>query len=327
MKRTLIGILVGLALGAGGAWMIAIRHAAGEHGEEHKDEAKEHGEAHSPTVVKLSHEMQTNAGLQTARPVSAEVKPEIKGYGRVLDPVPLVTALFDIDTAQNALTSSSKEHARIKALFAQNQNASLQALEIAEAAMKRDQLLIEAVRARLLTTLGRSLADRNDLPALAQSLASLNAALVRIDLLPGQSWEPAAGARVAPLTSSEKLSEAEFVGAAPSADAQTQGLAFLFLVRTNVPAPGTAMVGHLPSSGAAEKGWLIPRSALIRYEGAAWVYQQTGGEMFERLLVTLERPLVDGWLVTGDISATNRLVVTGAQALLSEQLKGAGGEE
>ena len=307
--------------------MIATRHAAGEHGAEHKDEAKEHDEAHSPTVVKLSHEMQTNAGLQTALPVSAEVKPEIKGYGRVLDPVPLVTTLFDIDTAQNALTNSSKEHARIKALFAQGQNASLQALEVAEAAMKRDQLLLEAARARALTTLGRSIAERNDLPALVKSLASLNAALVRIDLLPGQSWEPAAGARVAPLTASEKLSEAEFVGVAPSADAQTQGLAFLFLVRTNVPAPGTAMVGHLPSSGAAEKGWLIPRGAVIRYEGAAWIYEQTGDEMFERLLVTLEQPLADGWLATGDVSGTNRLVVAGAQALLSEQLKGAGGEE
>jgi hypothetical protein len=327
VKRTLIGILVGLVLGAGGAWMIATRHAAGEHGEEHKDEAKEHDEAHSPTVVKLSHEMQTNAGLQTALPASAEVKPEIKGYGRVLDPVPLVTTLFDIDTAQNALTNSSKEHARIKALFAQGQNASLQAMEVAEAAMKRDQLLLEAARARALTTLGRSIAERNDLPALVKSLASLNAALVRIDLLPGQSWEPAAGARVAPLTASEKLSEAEFVGLAPSADAQTQGLAFLFVVRTNVPAPGTAMMGHLPSSGEAEKGWLIPRSAVIRYEGAAWIYEQTGDEMFERLLVTLEQPLADGWLATGDVSGTNRLVIAGAQALLSEQLKGAGGEE
>ena len=308
--------------------MIATRHAAsGGHGEEHKDGAKEHDESHSPTVVKVSRAMQTNAGLQTALPASAEVKPEIRGYGRVLDPVPLVTALFDIDTAQNALTSSSKEHARLKALFAQGQNASLQALEISEAAMRRDQLLLESARSRLLTTLGRSLVERKDLPALAQSLASLDAALVRIDLLPGQSWEPAAGARLAPLTAREKLSEAEFVGVAPSADAQSQGLAFLFLLRTNVPAPGTAMAGHLPSSGTAEKGWRIPRSALVRYEGATWVYEQTGDEMFERLLVTLEQPLGDGWLVTGDVSGTNRLVVAGAQTLLSEQLKGAGGEE
>ncbi len=308
--------------------MMATRHAAsGGHGEEGKDEAKEHDESHRPTVVKLSHEMQTNAGLQTALPVPAEVRPEIKGYGRVLDPAPLVTALFDIDTAQNALAVSSKEHARIKALFGQNQNASLQALESAEAAVKRDQLSLETARVRLLATVGRTVAERKDLPALVQSLASLNAALVRIDLLPGQSWEPVAGVRVAPLTSIEKSSEADFVGAAPSADVQSQGLAFLFLLRTNPPAPGTAMVGQLPVSGERVKGWQIPRSALVRHEGAAWVYEQTADESFERVLVSLKRPLTDGWLVTDGLSATNRLVITGAQTLLSEQLKGAGGEE
>lgn len=305
--------------------MIATRHAAPS--KAHKDVAKVHDESQRATVVKLSREMQTNAGLQTALLAPAELQPEITGYGRVLDPVPLVTALLDIDTAQNALTSSSKEHARIKALFAQGQNASLQALETAEAAMKRDQLLLEAARARLLTTLGRSLAERNDLPALAQPLVSLNAALVRIDLLPGQSWEPAAGARLVPLTAREKLSEAEFVGAAPSADAQAQGLAFLFLLRTNAPAPGTMMLGHLPASGAAVKGWRIPRSALVRHKGTAWVYEQTGDQTFARNVVTLERPMPDGWFVTGGVSATNRLVVAGAQTLLSEQLKDAGGEE
>jgi hypothetical protein len=271
--------------------------------------------------------MQTNAGVQTALPLPAEVKPEIKGYGRVADPTPLVAAVLDIDTAQNALAVSSKEHARIKALFGQNQNASQQALDTAEAAVKRDRLALEAARARLFTTTGRAVAERNDLPALAPSLASLHTALVRIDLLPGQSWTPVAGARVAPFTASGNSLEVEFVGSAPSADPQAQGLAFLFLLKTNAPAPGTAMVGYLPAAGEAEKGWRIPRSAVIRHEGAAWVYEQTSDETFERVLVILRRPLEDGWLVTDGLSATNRLVVAGAQTLLSEQLKGAGGEE
>jgi hypothetical protein len=328
VKRNWIGVLVGLALGAAATWLLTHRHAASaEHGEAHKDEAKEHDEAHGPNVVKLSREMQTNAGLQTAVPLPAQVKPEVKGYGRVLDPTPLVAAALDIDTARNALAVSSKEHARIKALFGQNQNASQQALEIAEAAMKRDQLALEGARVRLLTTTGRAVAERNDLAVLVPSLASLNTALVRLDLLPGQSWTPVAGARVAPLTSSETSLEVEFVGSAPSADPQAQGLAFLFLLKTNAPAPGTAMVGYLPASGEAEKGWRIPRSAVIRHAGAAWVYEQTSDETFERILVTLTRPLEEGWLVTDGLSATNRLVVAGAQTLLSEQLKGAGGEE
>ena len=308
-------------------WIFLNRHATTEaHGEEHKEE-KEHGEAHSPTEVKLSREMQASAGLQTAPLQTAEWKPEVKGFGRVLDPAPMVTGLFDIDAAQAALTASSKEHARIAVLFGQNQNASLQALETAEAAMKRDQLLLASARARFVTVWGRNLAARNDLPALAQSLTSLQAALIRIDLTPGQSWEPTPTARVAALMAADKLSEAEFVGAAPSADPQTQGLAFLFLLRTNAPAPGTAMTGFLSSSGAAESGWRLPQSALVRHEGSVWFYTQTGDETFERQMIKLERRLAEGWFVAEGVEATNKLVVIGAQMLLSEQLKGAGGGE
>ena len=131
MKRTLIGILTGLALGAAGTWMLMNRHGpSGGHDGEPKDEAKEHDKATSPTVVKLSRDQQTNAGLQTALPLSVTVKPEIKGYGRVVDPASLLSALFDIETARNALTASSKDHARVKALFGQNQNASLQSLAV-----------------------------------------------------------------------------------------------------------------------------------------------------------------------------------------------------
>lgn len=328
MKRTLIAILGGLALGAAGTWSFMSRHAAADmHHEDHKDGEKEHGEAHSPTEVKLNREMQTSAGVRTATPQAAEWKPEIKGYGRALDPTSLVNGLFDIDTALAALAASSKEHARLAVLFGQNQNASLQALEAAEAAMKRDQLLLASARTRLMTTWGRNLAGRTDLPALAESLASMQAVLVRIDLMPGQSWEPTPAARIASLASADKLSEAEFVGAAPSADPQTQGLAFLFLLRTNAPAPGTAIVGFLPSSGAAESGWRLPQSALVRHEGSVWFYTQTGDETFERQPAKLERRLTDGWFVSEGVEATNKLVITGAQMLLSEQLKGAGGEE
>lgn len=328
MKRTLIGAITGLALGAGAMWMILTHHLPGPAGEAAKDsEHAEHGEARDGNEVKLSREKQTSAGLQVAPPQPAEWKPQIRGYGRVLDPAPLVSVLFDIDTAQAALAASAKEHARVKSLFTQNQNASLQALETAEAAMRRDELLRDSVRTRLLTAWGRNLAGRDDLPALAQSLAALRSALVRIDLTPGQSWIPTPTAQVALLTAEDQPTEAEFIGAAPQVDPQTQGLAFLFLLRTNVPAPGTALAAHLPSSGAPEKGWKIPLSALVRHEGAVWYYAQMDEESFERRIFQLDRRLADGWFVTEGLTATNRLVVTGAQALLSEQLKGAGGEE
>jgi hypothetical protein len=41
--------------------------------------------------------------------------------------------------------------------------------------------------------------------------------------------------------------------------------------------------------------------------------------------VSLGRPLADGWFVTEGFKAGDKLVLVGAQQLLSEELKGAGG--
>jgi hypothetical protein len=41
----------------------------------------------------------------------------------------------------------------------------------------------------------------------------------------------------------------------------------------------------------------------------------------------LERPLNEGWFADKDLKPQERVVVVGAQQLLSEELKGQGGEE
>ena len=50
-------------------------------------------------------------------------------------------------------------------------------------------------------------------------------------------------------------------------------------------------------------------------------------ELFERKDVALERPLADGWFVEDGLQPKQKIVVTGAQQLLSEELKGPEGEE
>ena len=68
-------------------------------------------------------------------------------------------------------------------------------------------------------------------------------------------------------------------------------------------------------------------AALVRHEGQVFVYLQKADEKFEREEVKLDLPLKDGWLVRGEISAGDKVVVTGAQQLLSEELKSRSGEE
>jgi hypothetical protein len=116
------------------------------------------------------------------------------------------------------------------------------------------------------------------------------------------------------------------VGAVPAVDPRTQSRGFLFLVSSNAAkfAPGSAVTGYLQTSGEPQAGFVIPRSSIIRHEGATWIYLETNGTNFFRRGVALDRPLENGWFVTGGVRAGDKVVVTGAQAVFSEELKAGG---
>lgn len=331
MKKVLSGIIVGLALGGAAMWLFQKQHAAPEaRAEDKKEEEKEesfvqHG-TNGETFLKLNAEAQTRMGLKTAPLAAAQLKPEVKAYGRVLDPAPLAALLVEKAGAQAALEASTKEFERLKTL-AQTQNASARSLETAEAAMKRDEVALDSVQPRLVMGWGKTVASQADLPAFARALAAQETALVRVDLPLSQSLQAApTGGRLAALTAPEKLAEAQFLGPAPSADPAMQAQGFLFLQKSNPLPPGAAVAAWLTLPGDAESGVTVPREALLRHEGDVFVYLQTGPDTFARTEVELDRPTEAGWFVHEGLKASDKVVVVGAQQLLSEELKGQGGE-
>src|SRR4030095_4619619 len=95
-------------------------------------------------VLKVDLETQKRIKLQLL-PVSTIYVPRVRrGYERVLDPAPLATMAADVATAQTALNASAREFARVKALHEQGDNASLRALEAAQAAMQRDEISLRS---------------------------------------------------------------------------------------------------------------------------------------------------------------------------------------
>jgi len=330
VRNVVLGLIIGLAVGIGGAWLL-LRHPAekeGEKKEEKKEEARVQHGTNGETFLKLDKETQERCGLKVAALEAVETLPQLRAFGRVLDPSVLATQLVDINSAKAASDASRKEYERLKTLHAQNQNVSTRSLELAEAAIKRDEILVVAAQAKLRLTWGKPISERKDLPEFLDSLVSLRSALVRIDLPMGQGVTnfPSA-ARIAPINAEQNLTDAKFLGLATSADPQVQGQGFLFLTETNSLFPGTAVMAYLAFPGSAKKGVLVPSSALVRHEGQVFVYLQKAEDKFEREEVKLDLPLKDGWLVTSDISAGDKIVVTGAQQLLSEELKSRSGEE
>ena len=103
-----------------------------------------------------------------------------------------------------------------------------------------------------------------------------------------------------------------------------QGRGYLFLVTPNPSrlAPGAAVTGFLSLPGEAQSGVAVPRDAVVRFNGATWVYVQTGEDTFQRTEVALDRPLENGWFVREGLKPQDKVVIVGAQQLLSEELKG-----
>ncbi len=329
MNKIILGVLVGTVLGAGVTYTFRQHHEAAEEKkpEETKDESFVRHGTNGETCLQLDKETQARMGLKTAPLAAEQSKPEIKGFGRVLDPSPLAALLVERATAVAALEASKKELERLK-LLAQSQNASPRALEIAEAAMKRDQIALDSVQPRLLMGWGRALASLPDLPALVNSLAAQEAALVRIDLPLGESLQAAPiGGRIAALSAPDKPAVAQFLGPAPIVDPQVQAQGFLFLQKTNPLPPGAAVVAWLTVPGEPESGVIVPREALIRHDGEVFIYVQTGEDTFARREIELNHPSDAGWFVREGLKPDDKVVITGAQQLLSEELKGQIGGE
>jgi hypothetical protein len=279
-------------------------------------------------VIAMSDEMQGDLGILVKSPTAFQMSPELKGYGKVLDPASLAALLTELVSAQAAYTASSGELARLKTLQGQG-NASARALQTSEAAAARDLVTIQSARERLVLSWGKAVADQKDLPGFVRSVASMETALVRIDLPVGETLkEPPLGARIAKLSGASV--DAVFLEMAPSVDPQMQGQGFIFLLKPNSLrlTSGEAVAGYLKIPGEPLSGVIVPRDAVVRVEGAGWMYVvSAGGEAFTRVEVPLDHPTEAGWFVAKGVTAGEYVVVTGAQQLLSLEVKNSGAAE
>jgi hypothetical protein len=283
--------------------------------------------ADGQVIITISDEAQGQLGLVVKKPEPFQMSPEVKAFGRALDPAPLAALLNELAAARAAYTASSNELARLKTLAGQG-NASARALQAVEAAAQRDQLSVQSGTDRLSLAWGKAVTEQPDLPTFIQSVTSLETVLVRVDVPMGETLPaPPVGARL--ITVSGDSLEATFLGHASNVDPQMQGRGFLFLVKPNKSrlAPGEAVTAYLKLPGEPVPGVIMPREAVVRAEGAGWVYRlNPGGEGFARIEIALKHPTEAGWFITKGVTANDYVVVTGAQQLLSLELKGQGGE-
>ena len=267
---------------------------------------------------------QARIGLKMETPAAMQWQPEVKGYGQVIDAATLASAVADLESARAAAEVSGKEYARQMTLASQD-NAAARTLEAAKAAATHDQLAFESALAKFKLDWGSALAQDGGYKKPLLEMANGTAALVRIDLPAEETLSsPPVAARIIGLTDQAMPVSGEFSGATDGVNPLTQSRSFFFLVKSPALLAGAAVTGFIKISGEPISGVVVPASAVLRHEGRGWVYVQTETNQFVRTEIPLDRLTDNGWFVSENLSATNLIVVAGAQAVLSAELSGGG---
>jgi len=277
-------------------------------------------------IVTLDRETQRRIPLVTEALVAVSHRPEAPAYGMALDPAPLVALHAELASAEAALAASKAEFERVQTLNRGAANVSRKALDSAEAQYRADESRVRLAQRQIAAGWGAAMSDLSTAQreVVVQRLVTREIVLVRVGLPAGEILRTApAAARAVALGHEDRPVTTRLVFDASAIDERTRGQGFLLQLDTQgLPLrPGAAVTVYLEIAEAPEEGVVIPRAAVVRLGGAAWAYVQVGEDGFTRRTVVLDRPTAEGWFSVSGFGIGDRIVVAGAQILLSEELK------
>jgi hypothetical protein len=338
----LLGLAL-LALVVAGVVAAALRavapEAEGDSDEERVAVPRRAAVENGVVVLTISAEEQRAGGIEVATLEPMRWQPEARGFASVLEPGPLVEArtnriatVIEAQRAAAALDAAHQAVGRLAPLNRENRIVSdkdLLAARTEEAAghaawqlaEERKRLGAIALRRDWGDAVGGWLAEGG--PEL-DALLDGRTLLLRVALAdPARAGTPGPAAELTLAGGSR--AQAEIVGAAPQADPKFPGPALFALAKPDSGLrPGASAAAVIPW-GAPLAGVFVRSAAIIRFDGRLWVYAAVRSDRFERRELPDATPVRGGWIAATGLEPGARVVVTGAQLLLSEELRGAAG--
>lgn len=260
----------------------------------------------------------------TAPLQAVEAADSVEAIARVLDVSGLAQLDAEVLAAEASAAASAADVARLTALAAEDESASLRELQTASATAAADRSRLDLARQRLVLEWSpdKAITDSAQRRALLQALTTGQAALLRVD--PLGAGAVAGGSVLLKPEAEAPPVPAEFVGTASTVDPRLQSTGVLVLARGDEATslrPGRVLAAEL-ESGRRVVGVTIPRSALVRSDGATWVYLLIADNELLRRQVLAPRIREDGWLVESGFEPGDELVVQGAGSLLAVERSG-----
>jgi hypothetical protein len=289
-------------------------------------------------VVRVPTESQKASGIATQALKAGTSQAAIEVYGMVMNLQPLaelrgryLAAAAEARALRAAVVAAESEYQRMEMLHRDDRNVSEQALKAAEARYRTElarQAAAEqgatSIRDAMRSAWGDAIAgwathaDSPILEALLQQRAFLIQLVLPYDL-------PKSAARrkisVTPAMARENARVARFVADSPQVDPGLPGETFFYVVDGGGFRAGMRVAARVGLGGAPVAGVIIPVQAVVWHAGKAWAYVKQDEQTFARHEVSAAEELDGGWFNAGGFQAGDEVVVSGAQLLLSEELK------
>lgn len=289
-------------------------------------------------VVRVSPESQKASGIAVdgLRPGSSEAA--IEAYGMVMNLQPLaemrgryLAAAAEARALRAAVAATESDFRRMELLFKDDRNVSEQAVRAAEARYRSEQARQSAaeqaaasLRDSIRSTWGDAVTgwatnpDSQSMQALLQQSSFLVQLVLPYDL-------PRSAIRgrimVTPAVSHEPARPARFVADSPQVDPALPGETYFYMADGGGLRAGMRVLARIGLGAAAVSGVIVPPAAVVWHAGKAWVYVKDDEQTFARHEVSTAQELDGGWFNAVGLDADDEVVVSGAQLLLSEELK------
>ncbi len=281
-------------------------------------------------IVTLDVPAQQKIGLAMTAVQPARQTQQLQLFGAVIDVQELVTlenqaaqGRAQAEQAQAKAAADRTELGRLRVLNADNKNVSDLAVQQAAATVAADDAAVTSANAALhaaLSTVTQRFGSRiaaavESQSPLYQDLISLRQKLIEMSLPPGT-----APPQSVVVTAADGSSvDATLLAPAPRVDPRLQGTTFFYVAPGGKLPAGMNVVARY-SGSQATPGVLVPNAAVVSYQGQSWVYVRRDATHFARIEISIATSLPGGFFVT-NIPAGTELVTTGAQQLLSEEMR------
>lgn len=286
--------------------------------------------------------LQKQSGLQFTRLQVTTYQASSAAFGSVESIDSLVelrtryfAALADGNVIRTNIASAEQNYQRLKLLNQDDKNVSDRVVQEAEALLNSEKAKLGAastsangMRDNIRQLWGSTLADwaTQSTPNRAfQDLLQHRHVLLRVtlpfDVVPDKNTVLS----ITPMGAVSQPVQADFISEAALTDNGMQGKTYYYRAPAGSLRTNMRVSARLDTQDKVTTGVIVPHQAVVWYANQAWVYQKVEDEKFVRKLINtdveIESEAISGWYNTTHVAENDEIVVSGAQLLLSEELK------